>query len=545
MGQDEHIPLTEEQRENAEKLSAHAQQVNNTAFSQSKTQVNPLPLDALPPADLAEKMEKLRTALKSEHAVSPDIYQEFRQQTDAFLHATRRAESSNTQTLYSDAHLAFLRTAGTIAGFFKDHLSQNRYWLTYMKRQRGNRDLFIRDSLKICPAIAKSALSLDVSEAELSQYQNPKDIRAQRRAQMIELDQIMSHMGAVSYPMLNQQNSEQFLPTNPMAWDIGEAEYGISDADPIGTQNIISCIVIILRDPESHKTVLGHINSRTKASDLDKLIAPFAARTSTAPLQAKLIGAHERDPYHPEIKNLDLATDFLARHNVDLLATDVEQAGKHAAVTVNPRNFALKAELSGRKRTCPKNYMFHLMCQIETGQHGFHRFVPLFQSFDLCKQKAFLPYPYRPNELVKNIRDQVQGANGQKTLTQSAQSYGRVADSATMLIYQQEYDQQISPFQDLLEKTSRSKDADMARHGRDLEHFLPQLNLYLGDNARLANLQILRVFQQTLKALPADANYTAFIDAVNEQTAPLFSDPHPRHLGPIRPNWSSSQNLRR
>lgn len=46
MGQDEHIPLTEEQRENAEKLSAHAQQVNNTAFSQSKTQVNPLPLDA-------------------------------------------------------------------------------------------------------------------------------------------------------------------------------------------------------------------------------------------------------------------------------------------------------------------------------------------------------------------------------------------------------------------------------------------------------------------------------------------------------------------
>ncbi|MBA8667553.1 hypothetical protein H1Q59_06595 [Holosporaceae bacterium 'Namur'] len=58
---------------------------------------------------------------------------------------------------------------------------------------------------------------------------------------------------------------------NELAIRVEQNEVGFSDSTPIGTDNIQSCIVLIIRDPISKKTALAHISNATEIDSIRKI----------------------------------------------------------------------------------------------------------------------------------------------------------------------------------------------------------------------------------------------------------------------------------
>ena len=137
--------------------------------------------------------------------------------------------------------------------------------------------------------------------------------------------------------MAEHYQSVFYLKQGPLISDalrVEQRELGISDKKKLGTDNIKQCVVLILNNPITKKTILLHVDQVTSEESIVRAISTFADSES---LEARLIGAN--DSYGGDwYGNLDKVLNVLLKNNrsIDIQSADILDKTPPMAIVFNP-----------------------------------------------------------------------------------------------------------------------------------------------------------------------------------------------------------------
>lgn len=126
-----------------------------------------------------------------------------------------------------------------------------------------------------------------------------------------------------------------FLEQGPLARKgiaIEERQVAYTDSHLLSTHNIQSCVVMIIRDPQTHKTAMAHINSATNKESLADVFKEFPTDRE---IHVRLVGA--RSQTEEGKKNVQKIVEVLRTYdNVRVVSADILTAHCPSAITYNP-----------------------------------------------------------------------------------------------------------------------------------------------------------------------------------------------------------------
>jgi chemotaxis receptor (MCP) glutamine deamidase CheD len=167
--------------------------------------------------------------------------------------------------------------------------------------------------------------------------------------QEIDRTEIQAALAGIRKTALFAMKHSRHLPANPEAIRVEQNEIGFSAFRPIGTDNICSCVCVVIRDPLSKKTALAHVDS---GSDIQSLQEIFDRMPANARLEARLVGACYGDQVkmtaeqaEVSIKNMKKITEFMQKKNVNILSSDIFDAAQPRAIVVDPLSFRITEEI--------------------------------------------------------------------------------------------------------------------------------------------------------------------------------------------------------
>jgi chemotaxis receptor (MCP) glutamine deamidase CheD len=204
----------------------------------------------------------------------------------------------------------------------------------------------------------------------------------------------LASLGRMAVDFISRDRGES---VNPKAYRVEQAEIGFSDKEPIGTDNIRNCVCVIVRDPETHKTALAHVDAKTDISSLQQI---FDQMPKGKTLDVKLVGA----VYGAESnvkgakssrENLDGVMRFLGTKDVNIVSADVFNKNQPSAVVVDPETFELFEEVPGVSN--PDKSLVAGKCWADSWGR------PLHVAFDLTVSKDRAPV-LLSSEVVRNLR---------------------------------------------------------------------------------------------------------------------------------------------
>ncbi len=105
------------------------------------------------------------------------------------------------------------------------------------------------------------------------------------KCQPMSIDNFSS---ANMFEELVQAGQAEYGDIEPNAIFLDQHEVGFSSNKPLGTHNIQTCIVLIVRDPGTHLTALAHIDANIDSESVKRVFSNFDASHS---LEIHLIGA--------------------------------------------------------------------------------------------------------------------------------------------------------------------------------------------------------------------------------------------------------------
>jgi chemotaxis receptor (MCP) glutamine deamidase CheD len=179
------------------------------------------------------------------------------------------------------------------------------------------------------------------------------------------------------------------------AYRVEQREIGFSSEEKIGTDNIKSCICVIIRDQITKKTALAHIDDGTYINSFEKIFERLPDRSSSneLPLECKIIGGtkfagNESDFKNTSQKNLTNVIKFLDNKRVNVLSTDILDENQATSVVVDPKTFNIKFNSPAKN---PK----------ELARYSFigAKYTDLQVSFDFTISKDVAPVLFDRNTI--------------------------------------------------------------------------------------------------------------------------------------------------
>jgi chemotaxis receptor (MCP) glutamine deamidase CheD len=163
--------------------------------------------------------------------------------------------------------------------------------------------------------------------------------------QEVDRIEIQAALADIRKTALFAMKHSRLLPVNPDAIRVEQNEIGFSADRPIGTDNICSCVCVVIHDPLSKKTALAHVDS---GSDIQSLQEIFDRMPKNVRLEARLVGACYGDQVkmtaeqaEVSIANMKKITAFINGKNVNILSSDIFDAEQPRAIVVDPLSFKI------------------------------------------------------------------------------------------------------------------------------------------------------------------------------------------------------------
>jgi hypothetical protein len=129
------------------------------------------------------------------------------------------------------------------------------------------------------------------------------------------------------------------LEQGPLAVNVayvGEQEVGWSDSVPLGTDNILQCMVIIVRDPKTNKTAMVHFNSNADPELIkSEVLNKFPTGTQ---LNVHLIGSRESMGRETSNANFNKVLNILKdKPNISIVSSDIWTDQYPSAIIFDPK----------------------------------------------------------------------------------------------------------------------------------------------------------------------------------------------------------------
>ncbi len=191
---------------------------------------------------------------------------------------------------------------------------------------------------------------------------------------------------------------------NELAIRVEQNEVGFSDSTPIGTDNIQSCIVLIIRDPISKKTALAHISNATEIGSIRKIFQHLPNNE----VEIGIIGGRREHQIKEEVdanvkKILSILKELTGSKVIYIEAKAMGKeinSTKCQALTFDPSikdwRQALKAEVPGR--ALPDRWLREGIVE------SFAEEIPLNIAFDFMENKEIiLPVKLTREAIQQNL----------------------------------------------------------------------------------------------------------------------------------------------
>ncbi len=125
---------------------------------------------------------------------------------------------------------------------------------------------------------------------------------------------------------------------------IEEGEYGFSDNEKIGTDNVSQCIAIIVQDPYTLKTGIAHVDNENDIRSLDNFFSHFGDDR----LNIRLVGARFNEDYRTD-ENISAVMQYLSTKNADIISADIYGGNEGpSTVVVDPHTFTLEEKVPAK-----------------------------------------------------------------------------------------------------------------------------------------------------------------------------------------------------
>ncbi len=287
------------------------------------------------------------------------------------------------------------------------------------------------------------------------------------------------------------------------AYRVEQAEIGFSSKMLIGTDNVNDCLTIIIRDPDTHKTALAHIDSHTDASSLELI---FERMPQGADLEAKIVGASYRDDPNTtednrwaEIgqSNIYKVLDFLENKNIKILSSDILEGSQPTAIVVDPKTFDIVEAIPNVPN--PDKYIANMKIHAIIGER------PLRIAFDLTSSSERGPILLRAQET--NVLKSQYLEKSEIELKDLFQSWG---DSDAQVPRSVHGNMQLSnAYMNAQEQLAEKLDEKLTQlkaegvevdeiERRDILDALSESSVYIGENSDLANKPLFDFIQNDL-----------------------------------------------
>ena len=137
-------------------------------------------------------------------------------------------------------------------------------------------------------------------------------------------------------------------PVDLEAVRVEQHEVGFSSDQKIGTDNIMQCVVVIIRDPDTNKTALAHVDVYTTdlKSSMQEIMEKFPQNKT---LEVSLIGGRDTSSEHSGF-NLNNVRTELSKYNVNIKHSDVWNHRAHipSAIVFDPVTGKLENAVPGK-----------------------------------------------------------------------------------------------------------------------------------------------------------------------------------------------------
>ena len=125
---------------------------------------------------------------------------------------------------------------------------------------------------------------------------------------------------------------------------IEEGEYGFSNLEKIGTDNVSQCIALVVQDPRTLKTGIAHIDNHNDIGSLDTFFSHFGQDR----LNIRLVGARFNRDFRTN-ENISAVMEYLSHKNADIISSDIYDGNNGpSTVVVDPITFSLEEKVPGR-----------------------------------------------------------------------------------------------------------------------------------------------------------------------------------------------------
>jgi len=295
---------------------------------------------------------------------------------------------------------------------------------------------------------------------------------------------------------------------NPKAYRVEQGEIGFSSDQPIGTDNVNDCICIIIRDPNTQKTALAHVDV---ATDIQSLQNVFDRLPTNSPLQARLIGARFADDpntqnfeFKNSIKNIKKISGFLGNHNIEVLSADLLNQEQPTSIVVDPKTFEITEEIADIKN--PNMYLSNAKPIVKSWG------TPLHIAFDLTVSKERVPVILNKSA-VKTLRNRYVGKTDDqiyeyfdKNYQFSDKQFPNVVEHVILLA--EAYENSLEYILDKLNK----KIISLAENGIEISNYSKYMaietiqngEIHLGEGAELANQPLVDFIENKLFTIRDD-----------------------------------------
>lgn len=286
-------------------------------------------------------------------------------------------------------------------------------------------------------------------------------------------------------------------PPNPDAIRVEQNEIGISDDQPIGTDNVCDCLCVMIRDPVTCKTALAHVDFRSDIASLEQILDRMPQDRQ---LEARLVGARfapwdaltSQHGASASQSNLQRVKDLLEGRDINVLSADINDMRQPFTLVVDPKTFELREEVPAQHN--PDEFIGNYLPWFETDQR------PMHLAFDLTVSDRRAPHLFHqghnqavsavePDEIYEKSKDRVY--------------WPRLAASIQpMMQVKKSYEEAVAHLVGVLDETVKRMGITLPDEDReDISFLLGYRPLHVGANANAFNQPIADFIRKDLFTL--------------------------------------------
>ncbi len=284
--------------------------------------------------------------------------------------------AANMYSLAGQRYLTYPKNAYVNGHFYSERAIACFDRAIELHQRQGHSDFMYRDQDKLYEALAETVL--------LYRKQQPDS------GAVVPLDEALrkenyyyQRMGEVSEAVVATARRIQGI-LDKSAARVEQKEFGISDTQPIGTDNVSQCVALMVGckpdGADNYTVALAHIDYETDVSGIRQMIGAMPEGKK----QVRIVGARF-DQDAKSKNNLARVVAELALHNVDIISSSVHQGDYGAsAVVVDPKDFSIKEACAMGDSRLARAACAHPLLTSD----GMH---PMRKAFDFTHSDERLP----------------------------------------------------------------------------------------------------------------------------------------------------------